>query len=97
MTRTRHIATTVLVLGASFALAACGPRSGGGGAPPAPVSDAPGGAELWGLHCGRCHNTRSPTVASDSEWDVIALHMRVRANLTASDTAAILQFLQSGN
>ena len=91
---TKHCITAALVAG-GLALAGCGPRSGGDATNPA--ADAPGGAELWGLHCGGCHNTRSPTVASDAEWEVIALHMRIRANLTATDTAVILAFLQSGN
>ncbi|MFQ5749313.1 MAG: cytochrome c [Planctomycetota bacterium] len=56
-----------------------------------------GGAELWAENCGRCHNLRSPASFSDRQWEIIALHMRVRANLTAEEHHKILEFLKSGN
>ncbi len=56
-----------------------------------------GGAQLWSENCVRCHNMRSPSERSDKEWSVIVHHMRVRANLTAEEHKAILEFLQSGN
>lgn len=61
--------------------------------------DAPprGGALLWSQNCARCHNLRNPRERSDREWDVIALHMRVRGNLTAEEHREILRFLQSAN
>ena len=60
-------------------------------------STSKGGAELWGQNCARCHNMRSPSAYSDKQWEVIAQHMRVRANLTAEETRKILEFLKSGN
>ncbi len=56
-----------------------------------------GGAQLWGDNCARCHNSRSPSEFDDGQWDVIAHHMRVRANLTAYEYDAILGFLKSAN
>lgn len=56
-----------------------------------------GGAQLWAQSCVRCHNIRSPSMYSDKEWDVIAHHMRVRANLTKEETEAIREYLKSGN
>ena len=56
-----------------------------------------GGAQLWGENCARCHNMRSPSERSDKEWDTIAFHMRVRANLTTEEHKAILEFLKSAN
>lgn len=56
-----------------------------------------GGAQLWGDNCARCHNSRSPSEFNDDQWDVIAHHMRVRANLTAYEHETILKFLQSAN
>jgi hypothetical protein len=55
------------------------------------------GSELWAQNCRRCHNFRSPSEFSDSEWDAAMFHMRVRANLTGHEYEAILQFLKSSN
>ena len=60
-------------------------------------SPAKGGAELWAQNCRRCHNFRSPSGYSDSEWDVAMFHMRVRANLTGEEYEAIRQFLKASN
>ncbi|MBI3851194.1 MAG: hypothetical protein HY298_13110 [Verrucomicrobia bacterium] len=56
-----------------------------------------GGAQLWALNCGHCHNIRSPNSYSDAQWDVVMLHMRVRANLTADEHTKILAFLKSAH
>jgi hypothetical protein len=56
-----------------------------------------GGAQLWGDNCARCHNSRSPSEFDDGQWDVIAHHMRVRANLTGYEHDTILRFLKSAN
>ncbi len=56
-----------------------------------------GGAQLWAENCMRCHNYRRPRERSDREWDVIVLHMRVRANLTANEHRQIARFLKSAN
>lgn len=54
-------------------------------------------AQLWGENCSRCHNVPSPADFSDSEWELIGTHMRVRANLTAEETNKIIEFMQSAN
>jgi len=56
-----------------------------------------GGSQLWAENCSRCHNFRSPAEFSDTQWEIIAHHMRVRANLTAEEHHKILAFLKSGN
>jgi len=56
-----------------------------------------GAAELWAQNCERCHNYRSPTSLSDSEWDVAMLHMRHQARLTAEEYTEILKFLKASN
>ena len=66
-----------------------------GTAKSAPVPGA--GAQLWAQNCGHCHNIRSPGSYSDSQWEVVALHMRVRANLTADEHKQILAFLKSAH
>ena len=56
-----------------------------------------GGAQLWAQNCNRCHNYRAPASLSDQQWKIVLHHMRVRANLTAREHQAILQFLQAAN
>jgi hypothetical protein len=51
-----------------------------------------GGAELWSQRCTQCHFARDPGTFSQQEWEMIMLHMRVRANLTAAEHRAILGF-----
>ncbi|SHF12368.1 hypothetical protein SAMN05443144_105231 [Fodinibius roseus] len=55
------------------------------------------GAVLWGENCARCHNAPDPTAFSDTQWEAIGTHMRVRAGLTAEETNKIVTFLQQSN
>src|SRR5688572_26866647 len=55
------------------------------------------GAQLWAARCGQCHFARDAGYFSDTQWEVIMLHMRVRANLTAAEHQTILEFLKSSN
>lgn len=55
------------------------------------------GAQLWGENCNRCHNAPSPTDFSDTQWETIGAHMKIRANLTDEETKKIIEFLQSAN
>jgi cytochrome c553 len=55
------------------------------------------GAQLWAENCIRCHNIRSPSNYSPAQWEVVMMHMRVRANLTAEEHKKILEFLKSGS
>ena len=52
------------------------------------------GAELYSIHCNRCHPERYATERTETQWKTILLHMRVRANLPAKDAKAILNYLQ---
>lgn len=56
-----------------------------------------GGARLWEQNCMRCHNYRTPASLSDSQWEIVMHHMRVRANLTGEEHRQILAFLKSAN
>lgn len=64
---------------------------------PSPRPTAKGGAQLWAQSCLRCHNSRPPSWYSDAEWEVSMHHMRIRANLTAEEHKAIVEFLKAGN
>ena len=57
------------------------------------------GAELYAMNCNRCHPERYATEWTSAQWKTIMFHMRVRANLPASQAKAILKYLQedSGN
>ncbi len=52
------------------------------------------GAELYQVHCSRCHAERYATERTAKEWKTLMLHMRVRANLPAGQAKAVLKYLQ---
>ena len=55
------------------------------------------GAELYAVNCNRCHPERAPIERDSTSWRTILLHMRVRANLPATQATAILQYLQANS
>ena len=52
------------------------------------------GADLYAIHCNRCHPERYATEWTAGQWKTIITHMRVRANLPAAQARQILKFLQ---
>ncbi|MBU6410037.1 MAG: hypothetical protein KGR98_06595 [Verrucomicrobia bacterium] len=52
------------------------------------------GAELYQIHCNRCHPERYPTEFTAGQWQTIMLHMQVRANLPPPQAKKILKYLQ---
>ncbi len=52
------------------------------------------GADLYAMHCNRCHPERYATEFTAAQWKTIVTHMRVRANLPASQAKLILKYLQ---
>ena len=75
--------------------AATSPQDGEGSA--TTQQPALDGAKVYAWNCGSCHSERRPKEHSDAEWDVIMTHMRVRANMTAEQAKAVLQYLQENN
>lgn len=65
-------------------------------APKKPVHQLTG-AELYSIHCNRCHPERYPTERTAAQWKTILLHMRVRANLPAGQARIILKYLQDNS
>ena len=55
------------------------------------------GAELYSMHCNRCHPERYPTERTAAQWKTILLHMRVRVNLPAEQARTILKYLQDNS
>jgi hypothetical protein len=64
---------------------------------PSEVIVAKSGAQIWGETCIRCHNAADPATLSDVEWDVAAMHMQIRANLTPDEIKKVTEFLKSAN
>ena len=56
-----------------------------------------GGAQLWAENCTRCHYAPSSIDFNDHEWDVIGMHMQVRAQLTKTEREKIITFLTHSN
>src|SRR5437016_10249117 len=52
------------------------------------------GADLYAMHCNRCHPERYATERTPEQWKTILMHMRVRANLPAEQARAIMKYLQ---
>jgi hypothetical protein len=52
------------------------------------------GAELYAIHCNRCHPERYAPERTAEQWQTILLHMRTRANLPAEQARTILKYLQ---
>ena len=55
------------------------------------------GAELYSMHCNRCHPERYPTERTAAQWKTIMLHMQVRANIPNAQARLILQYLQDNS
>ena len=55
------------------------------------------GAELYSMHCNRCHPERYPTERTAAQWKTIMLHMQVRANIPAKQAELILKYLQDNS
>jgi mono/diheme cytochrome c family protein len=52
------------------------------------------GAELYAVHCNRCHPERYATEFTAAQWKTIMVEMRVRANVPEDQAKAILKYLQ---
>ena len=55
------------------------------------------GAQLWGENCARCHNAAAPGEFNNDNWEIVGMHMQVRANITQPDIDKIVGFLKSAN
>jgi cytochrome c5 len=54
------------------------------------------GAELWAMNCSRCHMARNPGEFTTAQWRTIFRHMRIRANLPASQARELQKYLEAG-
>ncbi len=83
--------SAVLVAGADS------PAQGKPAKPAKPATKKLSGAELYAIHCNRCHAERYATERTDAQWKTIMLHMQTRAQLPGKDAKAILKYLQENN
>ncbi len=83
----------------AVAAATPAPRTKSDPATPKPKRSARklSGAELYSIHCNRCHPERYPTERTAAQWKTIMLHMRVRANLPGEQARIILKYLQDNS
>jgi hypothetical protein len=63
----------------------------------APARKSLTGAELYAVHCNRCHPERYAPERTPEQWKTILTHMRVRANIPAAQAREILKFLQENS
>lgn len=95
------ILSLAIVIGALL-LSGCGQNAQNSTQPPATqvsffsADDKPG-AQLWSDNCSRCHNMRPPQSFSDTQWEAIVHHMRLRANLTGAEARKITEFLKASH
>ena len=55
------------------------------------------GAELYSIHCNRCHPERYPTERTAAQWKTITLHMQIRAGIPGTQARLILKYLQDNS
>ena len=66
-------------------------------APPTTGKPKLTGAELYSIHCNRCHPERYPTERTAAQWKTIMLHMQVRASIPGKQAKLILNYLQENS
>jgi hypothetical protein len=72
--------------------------AGPGAAPEKPVGKSSlSGADLYAIHCNRCHPERYGPEFTAAQWQTIMIHMRVRANLPADQAREVLKYLQENS
>lgn len=73
------------------------PSAATGTAAPASTRHPLTGAELYSIHCNRCHPERYPTERTAAQWKTITLHMQVRASIPGNQARMILKYLQDNS
>lgn len=55
------------------------------------------GNELWAESCTRCHYAPPSVDFNDHEWDLIGMHMQIKAQLTQVEVEKIIHYLKDTN
>ena len=61
--------------------------------PATAAKEALDGAAVYRNNCGRCHMPQTPADLSPEDWRAVSFHMRIKAQLTPREFAAIERFL----
>ncbi len=64
------------------------------GEPPQSFEDSLTGGQVFAMYCNQCHNARALGERPFFNYENVAAHMRVRANLTGEEYAKLIAFLQ---
>jgi hypothetical protein len=60
----------------------------------ASYEDSLTGGEVFSMYCNQCHNARALAERPFANYQNVAAHMRVRANLTGVEYAKLMEFLR---
>ena len=55
------------------------------------------GGQLWAETCTRCHYAPPSVDFDDHEWDLIGMHMQIKAQLTSDEVEKIVLYLKDTN
>jgi len=64
------------------------------GEPPQSFEDSLTGGQVFAMYCNQCHNARALGERPFFNYENVAAHMRVRANLTGEEYEKLIAFLQ---
>src|SRR5258708_35345583 len=64
------------------------------GQEPESYEDSLTGGEVFAMYCNQCHNARTLGERPFSNYQNVAAHMRVRANITGKEYAKLMEFLR---
>jgi len=64
------------------------------GPPAESFEDSLTGGEVFAMYCNQCHNARALGERPFANYQNVAAHMRVRANLTGEEYTKLLEFLR---
>jgi hypothetical protein len=64
------------------------------GPPAESFEDSLTGGEVFAMYCNQCHNARALGERPFANYQNVAAHMRVRANITGEEYAKLIEFLR---
>jgi hypothetical protein len=64
------------------------------GEPPETFEDSLTGGQVFTMYCNQCHNARALAERPFFNYENVAAHMRVRANITGEEYAKLIAFLE---
>lgn len=62
----------------------------------AQAQDSRSDVEIWAQSCSSCHAIQPARRYTADQWESIMVHMKLTANLTDAESAAVLRFMTQG-